>query len=63
MSDYKSYTQTKSPEERKQYVQQQIALGNPKYKNRNDWIKENIDKIRLNNLVTVVAQILAKLNK
>lgn len=63
MTNYKSYIETKTPEERKQYVEQQIALGNPKYKNRNTWIKENIDKIRLNNLETVVAKILAKLDK
>jgi|TARA_A200000159_G_scaffold124230_1_gene119101 hypothetical protein len=54
---------TKSPEERKQYVDEQIALGNPKYKDRNTWLKENADKIRISKLEAQVNEILAKLPK
>ena len=60
---FESYMDTKSPEERKQYVDEQIALGNPKYKDRNTWLKENTDKIRISKLEAQVNEILAKLPK
>jgi len=58
-----SYTESKSPEERRQYIEEQIALGNPKYKDRNTWLKENADKIRISKLEAQVNEILAKLPK
>ena len=42
-----SYRESKSPEERRAYVYQQIALGNPKYKSRATWIQENQATIRV----------------
>ena len=42
-----SFRESKSPEERRKYVDEQIALGNKKYKPRPEWLKENQDKIRL----------------
>tara|TARA_B110000238_G_C15852260_1_gene321559 strand:+ start:290 stop:496 length:207 start_codon:yes stop_codon:yes gene_type:complete len=57
------YTESKSPEERRQYIEEQIALGNPKYKDRNTWLKENADKIRISKLEAQVNEILAKLPK
>jgi hypothetical protein len=53
----------KSPEERKQYIDEQVALGNPKYTERNTWLKENADKIRISKLEAQVNEILAKLPK
>jgi hypothetical protein len=47
---YKSYMETKTQEERKRYVEEQIALGNPKYKPFKEWIANNQDKIEINNL-------------
>ena len=41
------FSESKSPEERRKYVDEQIALGNKKYKPRPEWLKENQDKIRL----------------
>jgi len=58
-----SYTESKSPEERRQYIEEQVALGNPKYQPRNTWLKENADKIRISKLETQVNEILAKLPK
>ena len=58
-----SYTESKSPEERRQYIEEQVALGNPKYKDRNTWLKENADKIRISKLEAQVNEILAKLPK
>ena len=42
-----SYRESKSPEERRAYVDQQIALGNTKYKPRATWIQENQATIRV----------------
>jgi recombinational DNA repair ATPase RecF len=53
----------KSPEKRKQYIDEQIAQGNPKYTERNTWLKENADKIRISKLEAQVNEILAKLPK
>ena len=53
----------KSPEERKQYIDEQVAQGNPKYTERNTWLKENADKIRISKLEAQVNEILAKLPK
>ena len=60
---FESYMDTKSPEERKQYIDEQVALGNPKYTERNTWLKENADKIRISKLEAQVNEILAKLPK
>ena len=46
-STFVSYRESKSPEERRAYVDQQIALGNKKYKPRPYWIKENQATIRV----------------
>ena len=42
-----SYRESKSPEERRAYVDQQIALGNTKYKPRATWIQETQATIRV----------------
>ena len=42
-----SYRESKSPEERRAYVDQQISLGNTKYKPRATWIQENQATIRV----------------
>ena len=42
-----SYRESKTPEERRKYVEEQIALGNPKYKSRATWIQENQATIRV----------------
>ena len=60
---FQSYMETKSPEERKQYIDEQVAQGNPKYTERNTWLKENADKIRISKLEAQVNEILAKLPK
>ena len=39
-----SFRDSKTPEERRKYVDEQIALGNKNYKPRPEWIKENQDK-------------------
>ena len=57
------YTESKSPEERRQYIEEQIALGNPKYKDRNTWLKENADKIRISKLEAQVNELLARFPK
>ena len=41
------FRESKSPEERRKYVDEQIALGNTKYKPRAKRLEENQDKIRL----------------
>ena len=46
-STFVSYRESKSPEERRAYVDQQIALVNPKYKSRATWIQENQATIRV----------------
>ena len=46
-AQFVSYRDSKSPEERRAYVEQQIALGNPKYKSRATWIQENQATIRV----------------
>lgn len=45
-----SYRDTKTQEERKKYVEEQISLGNPKYKPLPIWYKENQEKIKLDKL-------------
>lgn len=44
----KSYMTTKTPEERKAYVNAQIAAGNPKYKPLGQWIADNKELIGIN---------------
>ena len=46
-AQFVSYRDSKSPEERRAYVDQQIALGNTKYKPRTTWIQENQATIRV----------------
>jgi hypothetical protein len=45
--EFVSFQVSKTPEERRAYVDQQIALGNPKYKDRKTWIQENQATIRV----------------
>ena len=45
--EFVSFQVSKTPEERRAYVEQQIALGNPKYKDRKTWIQENQATIRV----------------
>ena len=52
------FRESKSPEERRKYVDEQIALGNTKYKPRAKWLEENQDKIRL----SIVEDILKRNN-
>ena len=53
-----SFRDSKTPEERRKYVDEQIALGNTKYKPRAKWLQENQDKIRL----SIVEDILKRNN-
>ena len=46
-SEFVSFQVSKTPEERRAYVDQQIALGNTKYKPRATWIQENQATIRV----------------
>ena len=46
-SEFVSFQVSKTPEERRAYVDQQIALGNTKYKPRATWIQENQESIRV----------------
>ena len=46
-TEFVSFQVSKTPEERRAYVEQQIALGNPKYKDRATWIQENQPTIRV----------------
>jgi len=45
--EFVSFQVSKTPEERRAYVDQQIALGNTNYKPRATWIKENQATIRV----------------
>ena len=45
--EFVSFQVSKTPEQRRAYVEQQIALGNPKYKDRATWIQENQPTIRV----------------
>ena len=45
--EFVSFQVSKTPEERRAYVDQQIALGNTKYKPRATWIQENQATIRV----------------
>tara|TARA_B100000029_G_scaffold345420_1_gene337823 strand:+ start:89 stop:325 length:237 start_codon:yes stop_codon:yes gene_type:complete len=54
-TSFVSYRESKTPEERRAYVDQQIALGNPKYKSRAKWIQENQATIRVGALEKEVA--------
>ena len=60
---FKSYRDTKGPEETNKWVEEQRALGNPKIVPRDTWLKENADKIRISKLEAQVNEILAKLPK
>ena len=45
--EFVSFQVSKTPEVRRAYVDQQIALGNTKYKPRATWIQENQATIRV----------------
>ena len=66
-TSFVSYRESKTPEERRAYVDQQIALGNPKYKSRSTWIQENQATIRVGVLekrvATLEALLIDKKNK
>jgi len=66
-TSFVSYRESKTPEERRAYVDQQIALGNPKYKSRPTWIQENQATIRVGILekrvATLEALLIDKKNK
>ena len=66
-TSFVSYRESKTPEERRAYVDQQIALGNPKYKSRATWIQENQATIRVGILekrvATLEALLIDKKNK
>ena len=62
----KSYMTTKTPEERKAYVNAQIAAGNKKYKPLGQWIADNKEMIGINALnkkVDVLTEMVLKLSK
>tara|TARA_R100000482_G_C5036971_1_gene106587 strand:- start:161 stop:382 length:222 start_codon:yes stop_codon:yes gene_type:complete len=65
--EFVSFQVSKTPEERRAYVDQQIALGNPKYKDRKTWIQENQATIRVGVLEkrveTLEALLIDKKNK
>ena len=66
-TEFVSFQVSKTPEERRAYVEQQIALGNPKYKSRSTWIQENQATIRVGILekrvATLEALLIDKKNK
>jgi hypothetical protein len=62
----KSYMTTKTPAERKQFVLDQIAAGNPKYIPFDKWIAANKEIVGINNLekkVDLLTEIVMKLSK
>lgn len=63
---FKSYRETKGPEETNKWVEEQRALGNPKILPKDVWLKQNADRIRNERLARIEAkqdEILAKLPK
>ena len=59
--EFVSFQVSKTPEERRKYIDEQLALGNTKYKPRADWIKENQATIRVGVLEKRVATLEALL--
>jgi len=62
----KSYFNTKTAEERRAFVDAQIAKGNPKYKNRDQWLKDNALPIAIRSLeqkVDALTEIVKKFSK
>ena len=60
---FESYMDTKSPEERKQYVDEQRALGNPKILSKAEWYEKNRVRLLEERIVKLEAkqnEILAK---
>ncbi len=53
-----SFRESRTPEQRRAYIEEQLAKGNPKYVDRATWIKNNQDKIRLSILEDKVAKLL-----
>ena len=63
---FKSYRETKGPEETNKWVEEQRALGNPKILPKDVWLKQNADRLRNERLARIEAkqdEILAKLPK
>ena len=44
------FSESKTPEQRAQWVEEQRALGNPKILPKGEWYKKNEVKIRMTNL-------------
>ena len=62
----KSYFNTKSAEERRAFVDAQIAKGNPKYMKRDQWLAKNAVPIAIRSLeqkVDALTEILKKFSK
>jgi hypothetical protein len=56
----------RTPEEKRAYVDAQIAAGNPKFKPRKQWIADNQEIIGINALnkkVDVLTEMVLKLSK
>ena len=48
------YSVSKTPEERRAFVDAQITKGNPKYMSRDKWLKANETNIRISSLVGII---------
>ena len=62
----KSYFNTKSAEERRAFVDAEIAKGNPKYMNRDQWLAKNAVPIAIRSLeqkVDALTEIVKKFSK
>jgi hypothetical protein len=60
------FSESKTPEERTKWVDEQRALGNPKILPKGEWYKKNEVKIRISNLeqeVKSLKDIFLKFNK
>ena len=61
-----SYFNTKSAEERRAFVDAEIAKGNPKYMNRDQWLTKNAVPIAIRSLeqkVDTLTEIVKKFSK
>ena len=61
-----SYFNTKSAEERRAFVDAEIAKGNPKYMNRDQWLTKNAVPIAIRSLeqkVDALTEIVKKFSK
>ena len=60
---FQSYMDTKSPDQRRQYVEEQRALGNPKILSKSEWYDKNRVRLLEERIVKLEAnqnQVLAK---